>query len=86
MTAAGPGAPGRVLSPAQAGVVRQALADAITYRLERAGGGCADCASDLAGACPDRVADTGRALSYRLVSAALARPLPGAVQPTGEER
>jgi hypothetical protein len=80
VTAAGPGAPGRVLSPAQAGVVRQALADAITYRLERASGGCADCAADPAGACPDHVADTGQALSYRLVSAALARTLTGPVR------
>ena len=66
--------------------MRRALADALAYRLDRAGGGCADCASDPAGASADHVADTGRAVSYRLLSAALARALPGAVRPAGEER
>ena len=75
--------PGRALCPAQARTAGQALTDAITYRLERAGGGCADCEHGPAGACPDHVADTGRALAYRQLAAVLARALP---EMTGEER
>ena len=69
--------PGRALCPAQARTVGQALADAITYRLDRADGGCADCEHDPAAACPDHVADTGRVLAYRQLAAILARALPG---------
>jgi hypothetical protein len=68
--------PGRALSPAQARALHQALTDAITYRLDQAGGECADCASGPAGTCPGRVAGTGRALTYRQLAAALARALP----------
>ena len=75
--------PGRALCPAQARTAGQALTDAIAYRLERAGGGCADCGHGPAGACPDHVADTGRALAYRQLAAALARALPDI---RGEER
>ena len=75
--------PGRALCPAQARTLSEALTDAITYRLDRAGGGCADCAHGPAGACPDHVADTGRALAYRQLAAILARALPGIC---GEER
>ena len=75
--------PGRALCPAQARTAGQALTDAITYRLERAGGGCADCEHGPAGACPDHLADTGRALAYRQLAAALARALPDI---RGEER
>lgn len=77
--------PGRVLSPVQTRVVCDALTDAIGYRLDRAGSGCADCERDPAGACPDHVADTARALSYRQLFAALADRLPElpAVTPPG---
>ena len=68
--------PGRALCPAQARTAGQALTDAIAYRLERADGGCAGCEHSPAGACPDHVADTGRALAYRQLAAALARTLP----------
>ena len=76
-----PARPGAV--PAQARTAGQALADAITYRLERAGGGCADCADVWPAACPDHVGDTGRALAYRQLAATLARALP---EMAGEER
>ena len=75
--------PGRALCPAQARTVGQALRDAIAYRLERAGGGCADCGHGPAGACPGYVAGTGRALAYRRLAAILARALP---EMGGEER
>jgi len=75
--------PGRALSPIEARAVGQALTDAIGYRLDRVGGGCADCTSDPAGACPDHVADTGQALAYRQLAAALTRALPDTA---GEER
>ena len=74
--------PGRALSPTQVRVVGQALADAVAYRLDRAGG-CADCPHDPARACPDHAGDTGRALAYRQLAAQLARMLP---EMTGEDR
>ena len=75
--------PGRALCPAQARTAGQALTDAITYRQERAAGGCADCASDPAGHCPGHLVGTGRALAYRQLAATLAGVLPGMA---GEER
>ena len=69
--------------PGQARTAGQALTDAITYRLERAGGGCAGCAHGPAGACPGHLAGTGRALAYRQLAATLARALP---EIRGEER
>ena len=68
--------PGRALSPAQARTLSQALADAISYRQERAASGCADCASGPAGARPGHLAGTGRALAYRQLAAALAAATP----------
>jgi hypothetical protein len=50
--------PGRALSPAQARTLGEALADAITYRLSRARGRFADCASDPAGAWPRHASAT----------------------------
>ena len=75
--------PGQALCPAQARTAGQALTDAITYRLDRAGGGCVDGEHGPAEACPDHLADTGRALAYRQLAAALARALPDI---RGEER
>ena len=75
--------PGRALCPAQARTAGQALTDAITYRLDRAAGGCADCEHGPAGPCPGHMAGTGRALAYRQLAAALARALPDMA---GEER
>ena len=75
--------PGRALCPAQARTAGQALTDAITYRLDRAAGGCADCEHGPAGPCPGHVAGTGRALAYRQLAAALARALPDMA---GEQR
>ncbi len=75
--------PGRALCPAQARTTGQALTDAITSRQQRAGGGCADCASDPAGPCPDHRAGTRRALAYRQLAATLARAVPDMA---GEER
>jgi len=75
--------PGRALCPAQARTAGQALTDAITYRLDRVGGGCADCADVWPAACPDHLAHTGRALAYRQLAAMLARALP---EMAGEER
>ena len=74
--------PGRVLSPAQARGVGQALADAAAYRVDRVGG-CADCGNDPDRACPDHAGDTGRALAYRQLAVTLARTVPDM---TGEER
>ena len=74
--------PGRALCPAQARTAGQALTDAIAYRLERAGGGCADCEQGPAGACPGHLAGPG-ALAYRQLAAALACALPDM---RGEER
>ena len=46
-------------------------------------GGCTDCGHGPAGACPGHVADTGRAVAYRQLAAAVARALP---EMAGEER
>jgi hypothetical protein len=75
--------PGRGLCPAQARTAGQAVTDAIAYRLDRAGGGCADGEHGPAGPCPDHLADTGRTLAYWHLAAALARALPDI---RGEER
>ena len=75
--------PGRALCPAQARTAGQALTDAVTYRLKRAGGGCADCEHGPAGPCSGHLADTGRALAYRQLAAILARALPDMA---GEDR
>ena len=75
--------PGRALSPAQARTLSEALADAITYRQQQAGGGCAGCGQCPAGTCPGHRAGTGRTLAYRQLAATLADALPDMA---GEER
>ena len=73
--------PGRALCPDQARTAGQALTDAISYRLDRAGG-CGDCASDPARACPGHLADTRLVLAYRQLADILANALP---EMAGEE-
>jgi hypothetical protein len=68
--------PGRALSPADAAIVCQALADAETARRERAGACCYDCASTPTGACDDHLDDLDLADAYRDLAAELATALP----------
>jgi hypothetical protein len=63
--------PGRAISPADASVLGQALADAEAYRRERAAGWCADCQEHPAGACEGHVDDLDQADAYRQLADAL---------------
>jgi hypothetical protein len=72
--------PGRGLSPAELGTLRQALADAITYR-DRPGP-CRDCRAGLP--CEDHAADPGTAGAYRALAAALGI-VPAHATETGRE-
>jgi hypothetical protein len=56
--------PGRSISPADAAVLGQALADAEVYRRGRAGDWCADCAGSPAEACDDHLDDLDQADAY----------------------
>jgi hypothetical protein len=64
--------PGRVLSPADAVTVRQALADAEQDRRDSAESWCADCGTSPAGACETHVDDLDQADAYRELAQALA--------------
>ena len=68
--------PGRSVSPADATVLGQALADAEAHRRRRAGAYCYDCASTHAGACHDHLDDLDRADAYRDLAAELTPALP----------
>ncbi len=68
--------PGRAVSPADAVIIRAALADAEAYRRERAWAWCADCQQRPAGACESHLDDLGQAGAYRGLAAELARVLP----------
>jgi hypothetical protein len=61
------------LTPAQAGVVARALADAEHYRRDSAAAWCTDCAAAAAGCCPDHVAYLAWAHTYRDMAAELAQ-------------
>jgi len=56
--------PGRSLSPADAEIVRLALADAEAYRRDRAEAWCADCQHHPAGACEEHVDQLDQADAY----------------------
>lgn len=67
---------GVVFTAGQEATVAQALADAETYRRDRAAVWCGDCQQHPAGACPDHVDDLDAADAYRDLAARLARVLP----------
>jgi hypothetical protein len=69
--------PGRALSPADAVIVRQALADAELGRRAQAAAWCADCEAHPAGACESHVDDLDQADAYRELAAALERDADG---------
>jgi hypothetical protein len=56
--------PGRSISPADAAVLGQAIADAEAYRRKRAGDWCADCAGSPAEACDTHLDDLDQADAY----------------------
>jgi hypothetical protein len=63
--------PGGPITGIQAEVIGQALADAIEFRRDAAGGWCADCEAYPSGLCLDHATDLDRADDYL----ALAREL-----------
>ena len=63
--------PGRTVSPADAVILGQALADAEAYRRDRAGAWCADCQHHPAGACEGHVDDLDQADAYAGLAAQL---------------
>ena len=56
--------PGRWISPAEAVVIGRGLADAESYRRDRAEAWCADCEAHPAGACDQHVDDFDQADAY----------------------
>ncbi|MGH3403815.1 MAG: hypothetical protein ACRDRJ_15150 [Streptosporangiaceae bacterium] len=67
--------PGRALSPADIGIIRQALADAAAWRSWRAeGANCEDCQRLDPGRCAEHASDSERAAAYE---ALMLRPLAG---------
>jgi hypothetical protein len=62
-----------ILTAAQYAIVAQALADAETYRLQRAAAWCEDCKTHPAGACEEHLDDLDAATAYHETGGELAR-------------
>jgi hypothetical protein len=65
--------PGRAISPADAVIIRQALADAEQHRRERVDAYCYDCASSPMEACETHLDDLDQADAYRDLAAELGK-------------